>query len=91
VIFSSNKTVRHDTELIAWVVVNPTRFESRPPRRPFIVSFHYVRLLFIVSSNIYTGPIERRACALQIGHGEDMDDFEGEMDDVCIILVDVFN
>ena len=44
-----------------------------------------------MSSNIYTGPIERRACALQIGHGEDMDDFEGEMDDVCIILVDVFN
>ncbi|XP_052064771.1 protein PIF-like [Mytilus californianus] len=29
-----------------------------------------------------SGPIERRACALQIGHGEEMDDFEGEMDNI---------
>lgn len=38
-----------------------------------------------------TGPIERRACALQIGHGQEMDDFEGEMDDVRTLIISLFS
>lgn len=36
------------------------------------------------------GKIQSRPCALQIGHGENLDDFEGDIDDVSYSVVCMF-